>query len=125
MSNPNPYQHLEQLDSQERYEYLVETALEQQEIWILSDNKGFVLLNSEDGDCLPIWPHKECAQQWVHGDWKACEPQSIDLNAWQTRWVPGLTEDQVVVAVFPNRQEEAIVVNPSDIDDDLSNAMSF
>jgi hypothetical protein len=121
----HPYEHLEQLDSQERYEYLVETAVEQQEVWILADDKGFVLLNSDEGDCLPIWPHQECAQQWAHGDWNDCKPQAIDLNAWQTRWTPGLTEDRVVLGAFPNRQEEALVLDPTEFDEDLSNAMSF
>jgi hypothetical protein len=124
MTNKADFEHLDKLDSQERYEYLVETVIEQQQVWILSDSKGFVLLNSDGEDCLPVWPHKECAEQWLTGDWKACQAEAIALDVWQSRWTVGLTGDKLVIAAFPNQLEEALVLDPSEFDDDLNEAMS-
>jgi hypothetical protein len=124
MTDATNFEHLENLDSQERYDYLIETAVEQQQIWILSDSQGFVLLNSDEGDCLPVWPHKETAQKWVNGDWKDCTPEAIALDVWQSRWTQGLTEDKLVLAAFPNSEEEALVLDPSEFNEDLTEAMS-
>ena len=113
---------LESLDSQARYEYLVEQLIENQQVWILSDKAGFVLLNSDGQDCLPVWPHSEAASEWVKGDWKACSPQAIALDVWQERWTAGLIEDKFYIATFPNQAEEALVIEAGDFDEDLSNA---
>lgn len=99
----------------ERYDYFVDAVIQWQQVWTLSSDKGTVLMSSEGEDCLPVWPHSDFASQWATGDWSDCSPMSIDLPAWLERWLPGLEEDGLVIAVFPGTEEEGIVVAPQDL----------
>ncbi|MDX1343490.1 MAG: DUF2750 domain-containing protein [Reinekea sp.] len=115
---------LETQSPQERYDYLLTQAVEQQELWILVGNGGSVLLDCDNEECVPVWPSEEAAKAWIKGDWADCTPHSVSLTDWQARWTKGLREDGYAVAMFPNRQEEAIVLSSEEFDDDLIAAMS-
>jgi hypothetical protein len=115
---------LETQSSQDRYDYLLEQIIENQEIWILVGDGGSVLLKSDGDECVPVWPHKEAATAWIKGDWSDCKTLSITLTDWQARWTKGLREDDYAVAIFPNQQEEGIVLTSEDFDDDIIAAMS-
>ena len=30
------------------------------------------MLNSEEEDCVPVWPNEEFALQWATGEWSEC-----------------------------------------------------
>lgn len=115
---------LETQPPQARYEFLLEQIIEQQEIWILVGDTGSVLLSNDGDECVPVWPNKEATLDWIKADWADCQPLSIPLGDWQSRWTKGLREDGFEVAVFPNQLEEAIVVSSEDFDDDIIAAMS-
>lgn len=115
---------LENRSPEDRYNYLLEQAIEQQQLWILVDDGGSVLLTGEGGDCVPVWPHEEAVQPWITEDWSDCKPMAIALFDWQARWTKGLREDGYDVAVYPNLQEEAVTLSAEDFDDDLISAMS-
>ncbi|PTY36075.1 hypothetical protein BGP77_01795 [Saccharospirillum sp. MSK14-1] len=100
------------LPAEARYDFLVRSVLENEQVWTLRGDAGTVLMSCDGDDCLPIWPHAEFAQQWVSGDWADCEPLAIDLAAWLERWLPGLKEDGLALAVFPGKKEEGIVLEP-------------
>lgn len=106
-------------DTDKRYKYLLSEATTCGEIWILTDKHGCVMLNSEDEDCVPIWPNKEFAQAWATGEWSECEAESISLDKWLSSWTSGLEEDDLAIAVFPNQDEEGLVVYPDELDYEL------
>jgi hypothetical protein len=110
---------LSQLDSEQRYQYFVEQVAFNKEVWILSDDDGCVMLNTEDEECVPVWPNQETAQAWATGDWDQCEPQAIDLKSWQLRWTAGLEEDGFYVVVLPIETNEGTVVEPQELEANL------
>ena len=112
-------QNLAKQSAEQRLNYLLKQVNEQLKIWILTDEHGCVILKSDDEDCVPIWPAEEFAAAWADGEWATCQPQAISLETWQSRWTPGLTDDEVSIAVFPNQFEEGVVLFPYEFEQAL------
>lgn len=110
---------LKQLDSEQRYLYFIEQVVLHKEVWILSDEQGCVMLNTEEEACVPVWPSLESAQMWATSEWQHCQAQSIDLKSWQLRWTPGLEEDGFYVVVFPIESQEGSVIEAHELEADL------
>ena len=107
------------MSADKRYTYLLKQVALTQEIWILTDEHGCVMLNNEDEDCVPVWPAQEFAKYWATGDWAECVPKAIPLEDWLSRWTIGLEGDEVDVAVFPNPEEEGLIISPDAFDANL------
>ncbi|WP_026971077.1 DUF2750 domain-containing protein [Aliagarivorans marinus] len=112
-------QQILEFDNDQRLRYLVKQVVEHQEVWILCDEHGSVMLNSEDEDCVPVWPNREFAESWCDEEWQDCHPKAIPLKQWMSRWIPGLEEDQLAVAVFPSDQEDGVVLYPEELEYEL------
>lgn len=110
---------IQAFDAEKRYKYLVKEVVANREIWILVDEHGCVMLNTEDEDCVPVWPNKEFAEAWATGDWAECKAESISLNKWHSRWTHGLEDDELAVVIFPNQDEDGLVVLPDELDFEL------
>ncbi|CAH0526375.1 hypothetical protein VHP8226_01774 [Vibrio hippocampi] len=41
-------------DEEKRLNYSVKTMVQERQIWILTDEHGCVMLNTEDEDCVPV-----------------------------------------------------------------------
>lgn len=124
MSNPidaNTLNEIAQFTPEQRLKYLVNEVIQQQQIWILTDQDGCVMLNTEDEDCAPVWPNQEFAQAWATGEWVDCEPKAIDLKTWHSRWTHGLEDDDVSIAVFPSEDQEGLVISAQELDFELKN----
>ena len=106
-------------DSEKRFIYCIKEAVANRQIWILVDEDGCVMLNTEDEDCVPVWPNEEFAQAWANGDWEHCKPEAISLNKWHSRWTYGLADDELSVVVFPNAEQEGVIVFPDEFDFEL------
>ncbi|XOV80019.1 MAG: DUF2750 domain-containing protein [Aestuariibacter sp.] len=119
MTNENEVQSLLNRNADNRLSYLLEKVKETKEIWILTDDLGAVMFQSEEEDCIPVWPSKEVAQHWCDGDWEHCRPHAIELAAWQDRWTPGLEDDDVCVLIFPDDNDEGIVMLPWEFQEKL------
>ena len=115
---------LETQASDKRYDYLVQQLVARGELWILVGDGGSVLLNSDGDDCVPVWPHQSSASAWVKDEWADCTVTAISLSDWQARWTEGLLSDGLSLAVFPNLDEEALVVSPDAFDEDIYDAVS-
>ncbi|KZN14038.1 DUF2750 domain-containing protein [Marinomonas sp. TW1] len=90
----------------ERLAYFIEQAKVTQQVWSLSNEEGFVMVETDDGDCVMVWPDAEFASQWAIDDWDDCEPVAVSLETFKTEWLPSLTADKITVAVFPNIEDE-------------------
>ena len=99
----------------ERYDYLLDTMVSEGRVWILSSDKGMVMMSSEGEQCLPVWPHPDFAADWATGDWADCSPEAVDIQSWRERWLPGMEADGVVLAVFPTTDEETVVIAPPEM----------
>lgn len=107
------------LSPDKRYTVLLEEVKSTGKIWILTDEHGCVMLNSEDEDCVPVWPSQIAAQYWATGDWAECKPQAIALEDWLERWTNGLEGDELNVAIYPNPDEAGLILFPDVFDEDL------
>ncbi|MDX1656744.1 MAG: DUF2750 domain-containing protein [Candidatus Competibacteraceae bacterium] len=107
------------LSADERYDYFVTRVIDGGEVWSLRSEEGWVAVSSDDGECFPVWPHPDFAAQWATDDWSDCAPTPIPLEVWMHRWTPGLEQDGTLVAVFPNENEEGVVVSPGELQDSL------
>lgn len=108
-----------QLTADKRYAHLLDEVKQTQTIWILTDEHGSVMLNTEDEDCVPVWPSKEFAEYWASGDWEGCKALSISLEHWLDRWTMGLEGDDLCVVVCPVPDEAGLVLDPDMFDADL------
>jgi len=113
------YKDILNLAADKRLKYLLKTVTQQQEIWILIDDIGCVMLNSDEEDCVPVWPNKEFAEAWATGEWQHCHAEKLTLDKWFDRWTPGLLEDELSVAIFPNQSEEGIILFADEFADEL------
>ncbi|HFQ4859496.1 TPA: DUF2750 domain-containing protein [Vibrio vulnificus] len=106
-------------DQEQRLRYCVKEIVAQRQVWILTDEHGCVMLNTEEEECVPVWPNREFAEEWATGDWQACQAESISLNKWHSRWTRGLEDDELSVVVFPSINEEGVVLFPDEFDFEL------
>lgn len=118
-SKPTALAEIEQYTPEQRLNYLVKEVVNQKKVWILTDDDGCVMLNTDDEDCAPVWPSEAFAQAWATGDWADCKAVSIDLKTWRTRWTYGLEGDNVAIAVFPGENEEGLVISAQEFDFEL------
>lgn len=102
-----------------RYDYLVEQVKQNQQIWTLQDNDGCVMLTTEMEDCIPMWPSEKDAEAWAVEDWQDCQPIPISLKDWLDRWVIGMQDDELFVAVFPVEDDLGIVIPPYELEQRL------
>lgn len=119
MANKQSLKHIVDLNDEERVKYFLNEVSRQKEIWILTDEHGCVMLNTEDEDCVPVWPSQETAELWITEEWTTCKAESISLNKWYSRWTNGLMDDELAVVVFPNTNEQGIVLYPDELEDAL------
>lgn len=106
-------------DAEKRLSYLLKEVTTQRQIWILTDEHGCVMLNTEDEDCVPIWPNAEFAQAWATGEWAECKAEAISIAKWQSRWTNGLLDDELALVIFPNQAEDGLVLFPDEFDMEL------
>ncbi|AZQ82627.1 MAG: DUF2750 domain-containing protein [Cognaticolwellia sp.] len=119
MLEPEKIKQVLQLDDAQRAVYFVKEAVAQNELWILTDEHGCVMLNTEEEDCVPVWPNKEFAQAWATDEWQDCQPEAISLNKWFSRWTHGLADDELAIVVFPSQDEQGLVYYPDELEHEL------
>ncbi len=119
MSSSQSNQQLTDLTCEQRFQFFIEQVVATKEVWILTDDEGCVMLNTEDEECVPVWPSLEAAEDWASGDWQQCQAEAIPLKTWQLRWSEGLEQDGYYVVVFPIENQEGTVIHPNDLDADL------
>ncbi|WP_261818140.1 DUF2750 domain-containing protein [Vibrio gallicus] len=106
-------------DPQERFNLFFKTATQTKKIWLLIDEHGSVMLNTDDEDCVPVWPSDEHALQWATGEWEGFTAEPISLAKWKSRWTGGLEEDELSLVVFPDQDGEGIVLYPEEFEFEL------
>ena len=119
MSEEKNLQQIMNLNDEERVKYFINEVIKQQTLWILTDEHGCVMLNTEDEDCVPVWPSQETAELWINKEWDTCKAESIGLNKWYSRWTQGLMDDELAVVVFPNTNEQGVVLYSDELETEL------
>lgn len=113
------YQEILKMDHDQRYGHFISAAIQQQGIWILKDQYGCVMLNTEDEDCVPVWPSKTLAEAWATDEWSDCDAEMIALKKWFSHWTPGLEEDGFALVICPMESEDGLIVYADDLEKSL------
>lgn len=98
--------------AEQRYNYLINQIKETGELWILADDVGAVMFNSEQEDCIAVWSAEALAKLWCTDDWAHCNALSVSKDKWLKDWTPGLEEDEVSILIMPDLNDEGIVIEP-------------
>lgn len=115
-------QTIQQYTPQKRYSYLLKEVVKNKQIWLLVDEHGCVMLNSEEEDCVPVWPNKEFAQAWATEEWSHCKAEAISLQKWHSHWTKGLEEDELAIVAFPDQNSEGLILFPDEFGFELQQA---
>ena len=110
---------IEKYDEEQRLSYLLQQVVSNKEIWILADEHGCVMLNTEDEDCVPVWPNEEFAQRWATEEWQHCKAEAISLSKWYSHWSTGLFDDELALVTFPNQDNQGLVLFPEEFEEAL------
>lgn len=113
------FHHILSLNAEQRYNFMLKQVAETHKIWILTDQHGCVMLNTEDEDCVPVWPDEIYANEWATEEWSECSAKAISLSDWTARWTDGLTGDEVEVVAFPSSEQEGFILSPHEFEQDL------
>jgi len=109
-----------QLTGPKRYAYWVKKVADEELVWSLWQESGWVLAADNEGrQLVPVWPHEKYAELCAHDSWAGCVPRPIELNVWMERWIPGVEREGTLVAVFSTPDCSGVVVEPSRLDADL------
>jgi len=110
---------IENYDEHKRFTYLLEQTVLNNSLWLLTDEHGCMMLNTDDEDCVPVWPNEEFALLWATGDWENCKAETVSLNKWFSRWTTGLSDDELSIVAFPNQAQEGLVFYPDEFEFEL------
>ncbi|SBS26662.1 hypothetical protein MAQ5080_00582 [Marinomonas aquimarina] len=105
-----------------RLEYFVDSVKQHKVVWSLSNEEGFVMVETDEGDCVMVWPDADFAAQWAVEEWDDCEPVEVSLETFQTMWLPSLEQDNITLAVFPNIDDEGKLTSAADLKTLLADA---
>lgn len=106
-------------DEHKRFTYLLEQAVLNNQLWLLIDEHGCMMLNTDDEDCVPVWPNEEFALLWATGEWENCKATTVSLNKWFSCWTTGLSDDELSIVAFPNQAQEGLVLYPDEFEFEL------
>ena len=112
---PAHIQAFNNLSADERYDAFIKAASEGGAVWSLSSDEGWAIISDEDFEYLPVWPNAALANTWATDGYSDCSPKSIDQTDWLEKWLPGMIEDGLQIAVCPDIEGEGIVVSAEEV----------
>lgn len=98
-----------------RYRYFVKTVCEEEEVWGLADEEGWLMLEEDenpDRDVLVVFPNPEFAALFREkGGYEEFEIESLDLYEF-VDWLEDIDAQGMNVAVFPTPDMQCAVMAP-------------
>ncbi|MEK5297860.1 DUF2750 domain-containing protein [Bacillus sp. FSL R5-0659] len=114
-----------QLSAKKRYNYFIKKIVDLEEVWSLSNEKGWVM--SEDERGVPqfhFWATKDHAAYCAIDQWEKTVPEMINLEDFIEEWLPGMIADGFNPSIFYNRNNSVsieIQTLKEDIEEELKN----
>ena len=103
------------LNGKTRYEYLIKRIVDTEELWLIKLEDKFVLLaDDNENEGIPIWPHIKYIECFICDEWKNAIPFSMPVNIWINKWIPGMINDKINIAAFPNKELKAVFIDPNE-----------
>nr|WP_111291718.1 DUF2750 domain-containing protein [Bacillus safensis] len=114
-----------QLSAKKRYDYFIKKIVDFEEVWSLSNEKGWVMSEDERGvPQLHFWATKDHAAYCAIDQWEKTVPEMIDLEDFIEEWLPGMIADGINPSIFYNRNDSVsieIQTLKEDIEEELKN----
>ena len=108
-----------ELDSKERYGYLLRKVADFETIYLIADNEDkYVMLSSNDLNVIPVWPEKGFAKLFLTESWKNYNVVEYDIHDF-IDWLTDLDKDNVGIAGFPNSDFNTVHVSAVDMKNHL------
>lgn len=101
-----------QQDSRVQFEYFIKRVADFEEIWIISDTNGMVLLEAEKNKfVLPVWPFKEYADLYRKEGNQECKLEAVSIYDFLEEELVSLSENGYDLAIMPIHNKPSIIVN--------------
>jgi Protein of unknown function (DUF2750) len=107
-----------------RYKYFIRTVMAEEEVWGLTDEEGWLMLeDDEDGtDVIAVFPNPEFAEVFKKsGDYAEFKPEALDLYEF-VDWLEDFEKEKMKVGVFPTPDFQCAVMPPARLRDDFQAA---
>lgn len=91
---------LQTMDLSERLQYFLTRTVEAEEIWALSDDEGWILVDDNDCIVLRIWPYKQLAHDYTGEDVDGY-PGATSLDHFVQSLLPHLVEQNIELEILP------------------------
>ncbi|MDP5190639.1 DUF2750 domain-containing protein [Rheinheimera baltica] len=123
--NEKQYEAVLALDSFDRYDHFISKVADWQQLWGVKSEKGWLVpVAPEDFEYFPLWPHSEYAQKITDENFPGHTATEISLEELLDHWLPLFEQDNVKVAVFPNKEWTFWCIEPQDLKGELLNEMA-
>ena len=103
--NEKQFESVQSLDSNARFQHFVSKVADWEQLWTVKSDEGWLVPVAPEGfEYFPVWPHPDYAQKITDLNFPGHKAEEISLQEFLSHWLPFLQDDDVKVAVFPNRE---------------------
>ena len=114
--NPQQFESVLALSCADRSSHFVGKVADWEQLWGVKGPKGWLVPITDDGlEYFPVWPHPEYAQKITDEHFPGHEAVEISLEEFLFEWLPTFEDDDVMVAVFPNKEWALWIMEPSNL----------
>ena len=115
--HPKQFDSVIGFSSADRNAHFVSRVADWQQLWGVRNNDGWLVPVIEEKrlEYFPVWPHPEYAQKITDLHFPGYEATEISLDEFLSQWLPTFVNDNVKVAVFPNKEWVFWVMEPEDL----------
>jgi hypothetical protein len=114
--------------SQDNHGRFIERIVAAETVWYLDTGSGAAYCESnEDGEDRPVlmfWSDRPYAQRVQRGEFDDCSVNSISLFDFLFRWLPGMTQDNVLVGTNWTGDLVGLERDPEALKNEILDAMS-
>ncbi len=107
------------LQSNARYDAVVAHCKKEQDIWMLQDDQGCLIIDLGNEKVLPIWNDSALAEQWKGKEYAGFSASVISYADFSSKWLPGMVKDGFKLGIAPNLAGEGIVVATAEFARDI------
>lgn len=120
--NLKEIENVSKLEPQKRYQYFIKKIADFEELWTITDNEGYYVINEIDGKLMfSLWPQEEYVKHFLKSaDWSDCEICSISLEELESDIYKFIEKENFLVNVFPVNGKSGFVVNLEELKRDLA-----
>lgn len=112
------------LSKEDKYRYVVEQLVTNKEVWIVFDDDGMVLFESDRGEVvIPVWPHQEIAQLFCVGEYADCQPGTVKLDDFLNNEMKEAEEQGFLISLMPVPGTLAVLADPTEMGGNISALM--